>query len=307
MVTRQHLASAGVALALLFAGCAPATPTPSSAPSSSAGADFTGPGVARSMVRQLMAKTGSDKALMVEISAGTVQVTVPGKTAPVSWAYRDGEIAQVPSDLQDVGQSQFTVSDFNISDVGALFRAAAGQSGSSQDQSLTIVGTEASTTGDVQMSVSTVPESRTVFFSPTGALLEVLDFDTPGGVRRGITDAIGGRGLIYSLTVISTQGASCDFPGTNNTTVRRTRSAKVPAITAVRSAASSPPLFSSSRVDAAAIWRVVERVRSSGDVAAGSSWSVTVDSRDQAQGPRLYFTFGFKQVVADLAGTIISG
>jgi hypothetical protein len=259
------------------------------------------------MVSQLMAKAGGTKALMVAVSANTVQVTVPGTAAPVSWAYRDGTIAKVASDLQDVGQAQFAVSDFNLSDVGALFRAAAGQSGSSQDQSLTIVGTETSPTGDVQMSVSTVPESRTVFFSPSGALLEVLDFDTPGGVKRGISDAIGGRGLIYSLTVISDQGAWSEFPGSNNTTLRRTRSAKVPAITTVRSAASSPPMFSSSRVDAAAIWRVVERVRGSGDAGAGSAWSVTVDDRDQTQGPRLYFTFGFKQVVADLSGTIISG
>lgn len=293
-------------MVLLLAGCGQATPTPSPSPTpTTASVDFTRPGAARTMVEELMAKAGGHKALMVEITEDTVQVTVPGDEAPVSWAYRNGQMAKVVSDLQDVGQAQFTVAEFNIGDVGALFRAAAGQSGSDHDQSLTIVGTENTPTGDVQMSVSTVPESRTIFFTPTGALLEVLDFDTPGGLRRGIADAIGGRGLVYSLTVISDQGAWSEFPGTNNTTLRRTRSAKIPAITTVRSAAASPPLFSSSRVDAAAIWRVVERVRNSGDAAAGSAWSVTVDARDQTQGPRLYFTFGFKQVVADLAGNIV--
>lgn len=293
---------------LLLAGCGEATPSPSPSPSPTpVSMDFTKPGVARTMVEALMAKTEARRALMVEITADTVQVTVPGDDQPVTWAYRDGEMAKVASDLQDVGQAQFAVSDFNVSDVGALFRAAAGQSGSSQDQSLTIVGTENTPTGDVQMSVSTVPESRTVFFTPGGALLEILDVDTPGGLKRGIADAIGGRGLIYSLTVISNQGVWSEFPGANNTTLRRTRSAKIPAITTVRSAAANPPLFSSSRVDAAAIWRVVEHVRSSGDASAGSAWSVTVDGRDQTQGPRLYFTFGFKQVVADLAGTIVSG
>lgn len=258
------------------------------------------------MVDALMAKAGGHKALMVEVTADTVQVTVPGTEAPVTWAYRNGEQAKVVSDLQDVGQAQFEVSEFNISDVGALFRAAAGQSGSSEDQSLTIVGTETTPTGDVQMSVSTVPESRTVFFTETGALLEILHFDTPGGLARGIADAIGGRGLVYSVTVISDQGAWSEFPGTNNTTARRTRTPKIPAITTVRSAAANPPLFSSSRVNAAAIWRVVERVRNSGDVNAGSAWSVTVDARDETTGPRLYFTFGFRQVVADLAGNIVS-
>lgn len=295
-------------MVLLLAGCGQATPSPSPSPTPTpASVDFTRPGAARRMVGELMAKAGGDKALMVEITEDTVQVTVPGTDAPVSWAYRNGQMAKVVSDLQDVGQAQFTVTDFNIGDVGALFRAAAGQSGSDQDQSLTIVGTENTPTGDVQMSVSTVPESRTIFFTASGALLEVLDFDTPGGLRRGIADAIGGRGLVYSVTVISDQGAWSEFPGTNNTTLRRTRSAKIPAITTVRSAAGNPPLFPSSRVDAAAIWRVVERVRNSGDAAAGSAWSVTVDARDQTQGPRLYFTFGFTQVVADLAGNVISG
>lgn len=291
---------------LLLAGCAPAkAPAPSASPSPTS-PDFTQPGVARTMVGELMSKAGGHKALMVAITKSTVQVTVPGTDQPVTWAYRNGQQAKVASDLQDVGQAQFSVSEFNIGDVGALFRAAAGQSGSSQDQSLTIVGTENTPTGDVQMSVSTVPESRTVFFTPTGALLEILDFDTPGGLKRGIADAIGGRGLIYSLTVISQQGAWSEFPGTNNTTLRRTRSPKIPAITTVRSAAANPPLFSSSRVDAAAIWRVVEHVRSSGDASANAAWSVTVDARDQAQGPRLYFTFGFTQVVADLSGNIVS-
>ncbi|MBN9105323.1 MAG: hypothetical protein J0I14_09995 [Propionibacteriaceae bacterium] len=303
---KHPLASAGLALVLLLFGCGqPVTPSPSPSPSP-ASVDFTKPGAARSMVTKLMAMAFSRDALMVVITRTSVQVTVPGEDQPVSWAYRDGQEAKVASDLQDVGQARFTVSDFNIGDVGALFRAAAGQSGSSQDQSLTIVGTENTRTGDVQMSVSTVPESRTVFFTATGALLEILDFDTPGGLKRGIVDAIGGRGLIYSLTVISNQGAWSEFPGTNNTTLRRTRSAKIPAITTVRSAATNPPLFSSSRVDAAAIWRVVERVRNRGDASAGSAWSVTVDARDEAQGPRLYFTFGFTQVVADLAGNIIS-
>ncbi len=290
---------------MLVSGCSTTVAT-TSAPTPTASIDFTQPGVAKAMVDELMAKADSHKALMVEINQSLVQVTVPGDPQPASWAYREGQVAKVASDMQDVGQARFSVSEFNISDVGALFRAAAGQSGSSQNQSLTIVGTESTVTGDVQMSVATVPESRTVFFTASGALTEILDFNTPGGLKRGIADAIGGRGLIYSLTVISDQSAWSEFPGTNSTTLRRSRSAKIPAITTVRSAAANPPLFSSSTVDAAAIWRVVQRVRSSGDASAGSAWSVTVDARDQALRPQLHFTFGFTQVVADLSGNILS-
>ena len=146
---------------------------------------------------------------MVEVTTTTVEVSVlDANHEPVTWAYRNGETSEVTSDLQYVDQSTFEVSRFNISNVGALFRAAEGQSGSAQNQSLTIVDYSG---GEVMMSVSTVPESRTVFFEPSGALLAMLDFDTPGGIAAGLTDAVGTRATVSSITIQSTQGVWVDY------------------------------------------------------------------------------------------------
>jgi hypothetical protein len=254
------------------------------------------------MVHQLLTMAGSTKVLMVRITAGDVEVSVLADQKAVTWAYRDGEAGKVNSDLQYVDQATFEVDGFNLSDVGALFRAAAGQCGSSSRQSLTIVD---SSGGEVAMSVSTEPESRTVFFNPDGTLTPLLNFDTSSGVSAGIHDVLGDRSMVYSVAVISDQGVTAEFPGsTTNAIVRRTRGAKVPVITTTRSGSDQRP-FAASRVSAAAIWKVVTQTRGQADIAEGSKWSVTIDNRDKLSAPRMYFSFGFTVVVADIDGTII--
>lgn len=302
MTTRRHLLVGWLAVALLTACGTPApTATPTASPS---GPDFTTPGTAASMVRQLLEAAGNQNLLMVEITEETVEVSVLDTGhKPATWAYRDGEIGEVASDLQYVDQATFSLSRFNISDVGALFRAAQGQSGSAEKQSLTIVDYSG---GEVMMSVSTVPESRTVFFTPDGALLPVLSFDTPGGIAAGIADAVGTRALVHSVTVDSQQGAWVEYPGTSGTTVRRTRTAKVPVTTNVTAKEMDLPLFFATKVRPEAVWAVVDDVRGSGDVPAEASWSVVIDDREGLGVPRMYFSIGSTVLVTDAAGSVIS-
>lgn len=254
------------------------------------------------MVEQLLTDAESNKALMVKVSERTVEVSVLKDDKVVTWANRSGTITQVTSDLAYVDQATFDVEDYQFTDVGAMFRAAAGQSGSESNQSLTIVDYSG---GKVMMSVSTEPESRTVFFTSTGSLLEILDFNTERGVVRGVEAAIGGRTTIYSLSVVSDQDVSVEFPGANDTTIRRARAQKVPVTTTVRSGATNLPLYASAVVDPHAIWRVVQAQRGERDLSENSPWSVTIDNRDKHLQPRMYFTFGFTVVVTDLAGHVI--
>ncbi len=286
----------------LLVGCTPATPTASPTPSPTA-VDFTRPGVASAMVAQLLAKANTEYALMVEVTTDSVEVSVLDEDKTVTWAYRDGEIGEVASDLQYVDQATFPVARFNISDVGALFRAAKGQSGSAENQSLTIVDYSG---GEVMMSVSTVPESRTVFFNPDGSLLQVLDFDTPGGVATGIRDAVGERATVYSISVESDQGAWAEYPGGGGTTVRRTRTAKVPVTTNVTDQQIDLPLFLASRVEPETIWTVVDDIRGSAEIPEGTRWSVVIDDREGLGSPRMHFTIGSTVLTTDLDGNVVS-
>ncbi|HML50146.1 MAG TPA: hypothetical protein PKD84_01890 [Propionicimonas sp.] len=300
MIRRAILATT-VAVALALTGCTPGTGTASSSPSPEI-PDFRKPGAAKAMVEQLLADAESQQALMVKVSQHNVEVSVLKDDKVVTWANRSGTVTQVASDLAYVDQATFDVDGYQFDNVGALFRAAAGQSGSEANQSLTIVDYSG---GKVMMSVSTEPESRTVFFTSSGSLLEILDFNTEGGVVGGVATAIGGRTTIYSLSVISDQSVSVEFPGANDTTIRRARAQKVPVTTTVRSGATNLPLYATSVVDPRAIWRVVQAQRGEGGISENSTWSVTIDNREKRLQPRMYFTFGFTVVVTDLAGDVI--
>lgn len=292
---------------MLLAGCVPATagPLPSPSSASATAPDFTQPGVAAAMVNSLLAMAGSQHALMVEITPDSVQVSVladDGK--PVTWANRGDKSAEVSSDLAYVDQATFDVADFNISNVGGLFRAATSMSGSEENQSLTIVDYSG---GEVMMSVSTSPESRTVFFNADGSLLDQLNFDAPRGITEGIKEATEGRLTVYSVTVQSDQGVWADYRGDEEgTTERRTRTAKVPVTTNVRTETVDLPVFLVARIHPEAIWKLVDATRGTGDVPEDAKWSVVIDDRERTGVPQMYFTIGSKSLVTDMSGTVIS-
>ncbi|MDR1767395.1 MAG: hypothetical protein LBR32_03015 [Propionibacteriaceae bacterium] len=280
--------------ALLLAACDPTSqPSPSPAPE----VDFTKPGAASAMVARLMEQAGADRAVMVAIRARDVQVSVLDDGQPATWAYRDGKIAQVKQDLAYVDQASFDPADFDISDVGAMFRAAAGVCGSSVEQMLQIVDYSG---GRVMMSVTTNPESRTVFFNADSSLLETLDFNTPRGVQQGLREVVGLLTDVYALGVSSTQGAWVEFPGTQQgVVVRRQRSARVPPITTNRAEQTDSPTFSAQAVDAAVIWTLVDSERGSADVPADADWEVRVEPGPPAV---MRFTVGQARFATTLDG-----
>ncbi len=295
----RRLLVLGWVCGMFLAGCSPTTPTTTPSPSPTA-LDFTIPNAAKIMVDRLLVDAGTDKVLTVDITKDTVEVTVlDADQKPVAWAYRDGETGQVATDQQYVDQATFDPARFNFSDVGALFRAAEGQSGSAQNQTLTIVDYSG---GNVTMSVSTVPESRTVFFTASGGLLPILYFDNEGGIAQGIADALGARMTVYSITVDSSQGVWVDYPGEPDTVVRRTRTSKVPVTTNVTARSVDLPLFLADKVSATAIWKVVDAARSAGELPEEGGWSVVIDDRRNLGTPRMYFSFGTRVVTTDLAG-----
>ena len=103
-----------------------------------------------------------------------------------------------------------------------------------------------------------------------------------------------------AIGVQSTVGAWLDYAGSTTSTVRRLRTATVPVTINERSQRPDLPLFSAARVNAAAIWRVLEAARQRGEFDATTRWQVTVDARNGV--PRMYFTIGTESLVTDLDG-----
>ncbi len=255
------------------------------------------------MVETLIAEAGSAKLLMLEVTQTGVQIGVLKDGQASTWAYRDGTVGKVIGDLTYVNQATFSIDRFNIDDVGALFATAAAVSGSSKEQALNIVDNAG---GDVVMSVATVPETKTVFFNPNGTLLKLLDFDNVDGIRTGLSDALGIRTLVYSITVSSSQGVQVICTGGTDRLVHRTRGLRVPVTAVTIPGNSDLPEFSATKVDATTIWRVVNSLRDGKRAPLNADWKVVIDDRAGHGSPRMYVSVGDVNVTTTLGGTIIS-
>ncbi len=287
---------------------APAGPTAQPTPSASATAaaealDLTRPGAASELVADLMAEADADEAIMVTVTASEASVTVLEDDQPRTWAWRDGRIQQVPSDITYVAQREFDPADFALGDVGALFRAARSVSGSNQGQSLQVVDYSA---GLVSMSVSTVPESRPVFFKPDGTLLPTLDFTSAWGLEQGYADAVGDRRVATAIGFGSALGVHLDgLQSADGAYQRRQRTARTPVIVTPRSEATLRRPFDAALVDPAKVWGVLERLADQGHFSLADPWTCVVDDRDQTGVPRMHFTVADRSFTTTLDGRVI--
>lgn len=314
---RTPVAALATLAVLALSGCQPgpvappptnspttATPTPSPSASPSA-KDLTRPGEARRMLDSLLAAAGPGRVIMVEVTADSASISVlpTDGTEPVTWAYRDGVIQEVDSDLQYVDQASFDLDAFDISDLGRLFRVAAAISGSTHKQTLQIVDYSG---GRVVMAVTTNPESRTVFFTPDGSLLPDLDYHTLRGITEGLDAVVGDRVTVQAVGVDSATGAWVDYASSETTTTRRQRPAKVPVTTLEREESLPLSPFAAARVRPGAIWQVLQRTIQTDDLDSDGAWSVTIDDRADLGVPRMYFTIGARSLVTDLAGNQVT-
>lgn len=315
-----HRAAALALVATVTAGCAlappatapvqPATATPTAAPPPTASAtpapaplDLTLPGEAERLVDELMDAANALQAIMVTVTASDASVTVVRDGQAQTWAWRDERVQQVPSDITYVAQRMFDPDDFELGDVGALFRSAEAVSGSRRGQSLQIVDYSA---GLVSMSVSTVPESRPVFFKPDGTLLPTLDFTSAWGLQQGYADAVGDRRVATAIGFGSAIGVHLDgLQGPDGTSQRRQRTARTPVIVTARTEGTVLRPFDASLVDPDAVWGVLERHKESGDFSLDRTWSCIVDDRAALGVPRMYFTIGDETFTTDLDGRAV--
>lgn len=275
------------------------SPSPTATPDANT-LDLTEPGAAEDLVGRLMEAAGAERVLMVTVTATDASIVVVRQGSPEAWAWRDGRIRQVPSDVTYVAQQMFSPAEFSFHDLGALFRLAEAVSGSGQDQSLQIVDYSA---GLVSMSVSTNPESRAVFFEPDGALLPTLDFTSEWGLAEGYADVVGPRREASAMGFGSATGVYLDSrPDAGGTFQRRQRMARTPVIVTPRTASDTSRSFDPARVQPAVVWSVLQRQRAAGTFTLDRAWTCVVDDRDGTGAPLMRFTVGEESFVTTLAG-----
>lgn len=304
-----HSALAAALLAGLLTGCAAdpvpaATTTPSVAENASpspAARDFTRPGEATAVIEELLEAAGTINAIKLEISRDAASLSVVEGMTAKTYAWRAGRVEQVDSDTQYVGQAIFDPRAFAVDPVARLFARAAELSGSTSAQELQVVDYN---DGLVLMTVTTTPESQTVFFRQDGSPVDRLDLTTAAGLEECVSDAIGTRTSVLALGVLPGQGCYVDTPGANDTIDRTLRGERLPARTSARNQQPTAQPFETRLVDVGLL--VALAVRYAGGTPLDAV-TLLVERPADASAPRVRVTAGGTTTLTTLTGDVLPG
>jgi hypothetical protein len=246
----------------------------------------------------------------------------------VTYEWLNGDVREFDSDVVNIGQATFDVNDFALDDVGGLFAQAAAVSGSALEQELQINEYNESR---VLMTVTTVPESTTVFFHPDGRMIAHLDFTTEVGISEGLHDLVTDSRMALAIGVNSA-GLWMDVRIDPETIERRIRPAALPSYTTRRAQSSSLIPYSAEMIRPQVIAEIWASLLASGVPSVGPSSAMpttdptsgrtaptsanpttpvvpiefTADARDAVWPPKLHFSFGGHAVVYSLNGELLA-
>ena len=280
-----------LALIAFVAGCTspapglPGSPTPTSAPPSASPSptpspSFTGSplpdtyfpldftvaaplvdGSAGEVVTELHRVAGGLPVLKVDVTAdaATLSALLPDLSV-ATYQWRDGAISRVDSDVQYFEQATFDPKDFPVESVGRMFDIA-DLRGVRGDLVLQIVDYR---DGQVLMTVTSRPESETVFFRQDGTAVAVLGMTSVADITSGIEEVIGEDVEAYAVGFNATRGYWADLPDAEDGVVlNRARVGAVPVFETRRNDSPTVATFDPSLIQPAALAKAVALSQSS--------------------------------------------
>ena len=209
--------------------------------------------------------------LKVDITAqqATLTALLPDKSVR-SYAWRDGLITHVDSDIQYLGQATFDPADYPISSVNRMF-AVADLRGVRGELVLQVVEYRE---GQVLMTVTSRPETSTVFFRKDGTAVTTLGYTSVADITAGLEEVVGDGTALYGIGFNPTRGYWADLtddePGV---VLSRSRVGGVPVFETRRSETPAVATFSPDLLQPAAIAQAIARYQATPD----QSCDVTVD------------------------------
>ena len=256
------------------------------------------------MVNELIEAAGTINAIKVEISAHDASLSIVTGMTAKTWAWRDGKIEVVDSDTQYVGQAIFDPRDYDVSAIADMFKTAAALAKSSSGQQLQIVEYADRA---VYMTVTTNPESLTVFFRKDGSLVSHVDLTTLSGLQEAYHDVVGTKTSINALGILPNQGGMYVDVAILDTIVRTIRQPRLPVRTSTRRETTTLSPFDPSLVNPSIIATSLSRISDKASMASPApGWSLVVSTKDNTAEPRMYFTVNGAQTVMTLDGVDVT-
>lgn len=283
------------------------SPSPSSTPTPSSSIpvrDFLAAGEATAVIKELVAASGTINAIKVEISAHEASLSIVSGMTAKTWAWRNGTILVVDSDTQYVGQKIFDPRDYDVSDISGMFDTAATLAKSDSGQQLQIVEYADRT---VYMTVTTNPESLTVFFRKDGRLISQVDLTTLTGIQEAYADVVGSKKAINALGILPNQGGMYVDVAVLDTIVRTVRQPRLPTRSVTRRETTALSTFDPTQVKPEIIYSSLQRICiKAGTTTPQPGWSLVVSAKDGTPDPRMYFSVNGVQTIMTLAGVDVT-
>ncbi|MBK7819698.1 MAG: hypothetical protein IPJ61_01130 [Tessaracoccus sp.] len=185
----------------------------------------------------------------------TLTALLPDKSVR-SYSWRGGQITRVDSDIQYLRQATFDPADYPIDSVGRMFDVA-DLRGVRGELVLQVVEYR---DGQVLMTVTSRPETTTVFFRKDGTAVTTLGYTSVADITAGLDEVVGGGTALYSIGFNPTRGYWADLtddePGV---VLSRSRVGGVPVFETRRSETPGVATFSPDLLKPAALAQAITR------------------------------------------------
>lgn len=323
--TGALLGSALLTGLLLLAACAAPTPVGSSAqpttgisPTRTPLIDLTQDGNARIAVDELAARAGDRPVIRVTVNAfeatltylepkaAPLPVKTPSASAPtdyeaMSLGWVGGTIEELDSDVAYIQQTTFNPAEFNLEALARMFQDAAAVSGSSSQQELQI---NEYNQGRVLMTVTTNPETSTVFFRHDASLISRLDFSTEQGLGEGLRDAVDGAEQVIAVGLLPDNGGLfVDVIAEEGVVDRRIRQSTLPMFSSGRKqSTTSAVTFDPGLISPAVIAQQTTSLPTLQQAEPDASVLFTIAVDPRLGAPVITFNVAGTTVITDLAG-----
>lgn len=251
-------------------------------------------GGAATVVAKLHELSGFRPALKLDISEEEVTLVVldRDKTAR-GYRWRDGIIEAAETDVQYLRQTIFWPTDFALNNLRVIFDNAALLGTSSSGQNLQVVEYHP---GQVLMSVTTTPESATIFFRPDGSVFRSLNTTSVTDIRDGIAAVTEATHRVYSLGFNLDLGYWSELPVADDSTERRSRMENRPTYFSQRTGTSSLEPFDPDVVDPVAL------AKSIASFSTDEGCAVEIDNRFERVQPVVTYQCDGETHYSDLQG-----
>ena len=295
----------------------PTTPSPTSTPSVSnttpanatptklpVAYDLFTKGRASQVVAQLVAAAEGKPVVRLVLDRTRARLTyVDEGDRPRSVVWEAGKISPSDDGTDLVASTSFDPLRFNLSDVETLFQIAATISGSSTRQELQIIGYDH---GEIYMTVTTSPESSTVFFDRDGVPVPRLDLTLADNLATGISDALVDRLLVVEVGVSGSAQVWVDVVASPGIVERRIRPANQPMYLAQRRETPSGEQFDAGLIDPQVLALLLRTAPGLLGEDPTTPVSLRVMQPAKATAPRIVVQIGSSQLVTDLSGEPLS-